>query len=359
MNKLKILAIKADFARKQAIPDILANLVNALILVCAFWSVLPHHQLSIWFAILFLGSTIRILISCSMCKNLIHIKSDKKWVITYGILTCAFALVWGASGVVFFVPDSIGHQLFISILLCGIVAGSVSSLPVFLPVFYFFSFSLMLPVTIMLFLNGNGLVLYMGMLCMMFMLYISMAGFKSHAIIVDALSSRFLHEDMACTDELTQVMNRRAFNEAFLKEVGRARRNQRVLTFILCDIDHFKKVNDTYGHLIGDEILKKTAKVLENSIRRPSDTIARFGGEEFAIILAETNNEGAKILAENIRVNIEKESKKWETQTTISLGIYTCIPDQDTIPEKIVHKADKALYTAKNEGRNQVKAYKD
>ncbi len=294
-----------------------------------------------------------------MCKNLIHIKSVKKWAITYGILTCAFALVWGASGVVFFVPDSIGHQLFISILICGIVAGSVSSLPVFLPVFYFFSFSLMLPVTIMLLLNGNGLVFYMGILCIMFILYISMAGYKSHSIIVDALSSRFIHEDMARTDELTQVMNRRAFNETLLKEVGIAKRNKRLITFILCDIDHFKQINDTYGHLIGDDILKKTAQTLKMSIRRPSDTVARFGGEEFAIILAETDQDGAKHIAETIRANVEKESTNWETKATISLGVYTCIPDQETIPEKIVHKADQALYNAKDKGRNQVQIFED
>ncbi|THB69793.1 MAG: GGDEF domain-containing protein, partial [Gammaproteobacteria bacterium] len=315
--------------------------------------------LIIWFALLFVGSMVRVLISCSMCKSIIKIKSDKKWAYTYGILTCIFALVWGASGVIFFIPDSIGHQLFLSILLCGIVAGSVSSLPVFLPVFYFFAFSLMLPVTIMLFLYGEGLVLYMALLCIVFILYISMAGFKSHAIIVDALASRFRHEDLARTDELTQVMNRRAFNDVLSKEIGRARRSRRLISFILCDIDNFKKINDTYGHIVGDAILKKTASVLESSIRRPSDTIARFGGEEFAIILAETDQEGVSFLAEKIRQNIEKESQNWETNITISLGVYNCVPGQDTVPEQIVHKADKALYLAKNEGRNQVQVFKD
>ncbi len=359
MNRLRILAIKTDFAKKQAIPDILANLVNALILVCAFWQVISHQLLITWYTILCIGSIVRIFISSPIFKKKFPKQSYKNWAIVYGILTCTFALVWGISGVLFFVPESIEHQLFLAILLCGIVAGSVSSLPVFLPVFYFFAFSLMLPITVMLFSYGEGLVFYMGLLAAMFILYISMAGWKSHSIIVDALASRFKHEDLARTDELTQVMNRRAFNDVLYKEIGRARRNQNHITFILCDIDHFKKINDKYGHLVGDRILKQTARIIENSIRRPGDIIARYGGEEFAVILAETDIEGAKFIAENIRANIENESKNWESNTTISSGIYTCIPNQDTNIDEMIYKADKALYLAKNQGRNQLQAFID
>ncbi len=357
MNRDKILAIKAEFARKQAVPDIFANVINALILVCAFWSTISHDVLSYWFSILLIGAIIRIFISSSFGKNLLNINSNKVWYYIYASLTCVFAIIWGTAGVLFFVSDQTDYQLFLSILLCGMVAGSVSSLPVFLPVFYFFALCLMGPITITLLSSGEGLVFYMGLLCIMFILYISMAGWKSHSMIIDALASRFQHEAMARTDELTQVMNRRAFNDVFNNEIARAKRNQRIVAFILCDIDHFKQINDQYGHLAGDAILRDVAQGIEKSINRPSDTVARFGGEEFAILLAETDKDGALYIAEKIRAHIEEISNIWQAQVTISLGVYTCTPSQETKPDDIIHCADKALYVAKKEGRNQVQYF--
>lgn len=163
---------------------------------------------------------------------------------------------------------------------------------------------------------------------------------------------------MAIRDGLTELYNRRHFNEQIQKEFGRAQRKGNPLTLILCDVDYFKQYNDTYGHTAGDTALKEIARALENSVRRPSDFVARFGGEEFVVILPDTDREGANECAESIRINIldleiDHRNSKVSDVLTISLGFSTQVPDRRASYEDLISTADEALYEAKDEGRNQ------
>ena len=163
---------------------------------------------------------------------------------------------------------------------------------------------------------------------------------------------------MAIIDSLTGLYNRMHFNETIQKEWKRTYRYGRPVTFIMLDVDHFKKVNDTYGHLSGDIVLKTVAKTIKEKTR-DSDFVARYGGEEFAIILTETPLKNGIVAAEKIRQAIE--SKKIKTlndktvKVTVSCGVATVEPQTNIeSPEKLIDKADKALYKAKNTGRNKV-----
>ncbi|MGM0410979.1 MAG: diguanylate cyclase [Bacillota bacterium] len=167
---------------------------------------------------------------------------------------------------------------------------------------------------------------------------------------------------MASMDGLTGLANRRLFDEILEKEMRRAKRKDTTISLIMADIDNFKDYNDNYGHQAGDECLKKIAKAIEDTTNRPSDLAARYGGEEFSVILPETNNEGAIKVAENIRKNIislEIEHEKSEVAefVTLSLGVNSSKiigeVDQKRI-EEFIEKADKALYEAKENGRNMV-----
>ncbi|OZG72560.1 hypothetical protein BTA51_15710 [Hahella sp. CCB-MM4] len=158
-------------------------------------------------------------------------------------------------------------------------------------------------------------------------------------------------------DGLTQVRNRRHFDETLAVEWSRAKRNRESLVLILLDADHFKNINDTYGHLAGDECLKSLARVLENQIKRPTDCIARYGGEEFAIILADTDEEGAIQVGERLRKAVAAKPVDAEgvsIELTISVGIGYGIPQAGEPVERLLGAADKALYKAKQGGRNQV-----
>ncbi len=162
---------------------------------------------------------------------------------------------------------------------------------------------------------------------------------------------------LSTTDGLTGVMNRRFFDENYPIEWLRARREKLPLSIIVVDIDYFKKVNDNYGHSAGDECLKIVASTLKNLVKRPADAVSRFGGEEFVMTLPNTDLLGASYLAEHIREHIEAlriDIPDHNLQLTISLGVATTIPSAEVEPEALFCLADDALYTAKDNGRNQV-----
>jgi diguanylate cyclase (GGDEF)-like protein len=163
---------------------------------------------------------------------------------------------------------------------------------------------------------------------------------------------------MARTDALTGLMNRYAFHEQFNYEKERVTRYPAALSIAMIDIDHFKQLNDKYGHIIADEILRKLSSILKETLRKV-DYICRFGGEEFVILLPETNLEQAIVIIERIRKVIEKYkyiSKEKQIQFTISAGITQWKDKSDTI-DKILFRVDQLLYQAKNQGRNKVVAH--
>lgn len=158
-------------------------------------------------------------------------------------------------------------------------------------------------------------------------------------------------EKMAVTDRLTQLPNRAILDESLYSEINRSQRFGYPFSVIIFDIDHFKQVNDTYGHLIGDEVLKKFAVILKKETRQ-TDTAGRWGGEEFLVICRETKLEGAQSLAENLRLAIESASFGEAGKLTSSFGVAT-YTDGDSA-NILVSRADEALYRAKNAGRNRV-----
>lgn len=160
-------------------------------------------------------------------------------------------------------------------------------------------------------------------------------------------------------DGLTGVKNRRYFDERFGQEWQRSQRANEPLSICMVDIDHFKQVNDQYGHLAGDDVLKTVAINLAATLKRPADCVTRFGGEEFAIIMPGTTLEGAQHVAEQLRRKIEElviEYHDLQISVTISLGISTCQPSVNIVREDLIELADMALYKAKKQGRNQVVA---
>ncbi|MFM7407143.1 MAG: diguanylate cyclase domain-containing protein [Cuspidothrix sp.] len=165
-------------------------------------------------------------------------------------------------------------------------------------------------------------------------------------------------QQLASIDSLTQIANRRSFDEVLKREWQRLEREKASLSLILCDIDFFKNYNDTYGHQAGDECLKTVAQLLTQVIQRPGDLVARYGGEEFALILPNTDSKGAITIAETILSKIHTQqlihkSSQISSYLTLSLGIATIIPQRTGSLNLLITKADQALYAAKESGRNR------
>jgi diguanylate cyclase (GGDEF)-like protein len=169
-------------------------------------------------------------------------------------------------------------------------------------------------------------------------------------------------ETMATTDGLTGLVNHRTFQERLSDMLERAGRHNMKLALILTDIDHFKKVNDTYGHPVGDMVLKRVAKVLQQSARK-LDVVARYGGEEFAIVMEGSDATGAQQLAERIRLDVAKEvfqSEKGSFSVTLSLGIASApadAPASRADKHVLIERTDQSLYHAKHNGRNRSVTY--
>lgn len=162
---------------------------------------------------------------------------------------------------------------------------------------------------------------------------------------------------LSITDELTQLANRRYFEEHFEKTWELARRRSVNISLVMCDIDHFKRINDIYGHQIGDEVLKIIALTLQKSLKRSSDFVARYGGEEFVIVMYDTYIDDAKFVCQRIQQNLQKTQPLFFEETkidliTMSFGISCVIPDINNKTQSLVRDADNALYEAKEGGRD-------
>ncbi|MFQ5824052.1 MAG: diguanylate cyclase [bacterium] len=164
-------------------------------------------------------------------------------------------------------------------------------------------------------------------------------------------------KELSITDELTGIFNRRYFNQRFERELQRSKRYHHTLSVIMLDIDHFKIYNDLNGHIMGDEVLKKIAFILESNLRK-ADILARFGGEEFVILLPEISKNQSKKVANKLRRKIENtpfdnEESQPQGKITISSGL-AVYPEDSANPQKLIQYADEALFTAKSLGRNCV-----
>jgi two-component system, cell cycle response regulator len=165
------------------------------------------------------------------------------------------------------------------------------------------------------------------------------------------------HEEiyrMTIVDGLTQIHNKRYLFEALEKELIRARRYERDLSVLMFDIDFFKRINDQYGHLAGDHVLRELARIVQDRIRR-DEVFARYGGEEFVIVLPETSLAGAVALAENLRTRVGSHAFAFQgEQIPVTISIGCALLQDDKAATDLIQRADEKLYQAKRSGRNRV-----
>jgi len=171
-------------------------------------------------------------------------------------------------------------------------------------------------------------------------------------------------ENVSYTDVLTSLHNRRYFNLVYKRELQRAKREKSYITFMMLDIDYFKQYNDTYGHIEGDFALKSVAKILTDTLKRPTDFVFRLGGEEFGILLTHTDETNSAKLARDIgdairARGIKHEASQVSQYLTISIGLVCCVADNSLNEDILLSKADEMLYEAKDGGRDRYRISTD
>ncbi|MFO7883997.1 MAG: GGDEF domain-containing protein [Desulfobacteraceae bacterium] len=273
------------------------------------------------------------------------------------------ALIWGAGFLLFILQDGEQKAKFLMVICtAGLSAGGVVT---FLPNFMLslvYNLIMLLPASLVILVSGKNLSL--GSALMLFIIYLAFMAYRGNTEYWQALENEYLLKKKSCDlermsmiDVLTGLYNRRYFDKQLKLEWKRATRNQLNLTMIIADIDLFKTINDTFGHLAGDEYLKKTSGMLKQIFKRETDIVARYGGEEFVVVLPGNNAEKTHKLAEQFRSDIEKTQvhyKNHTIKTTISMGIASCIPEHNASEDSLIFSADTALYKAKNNGRNRI-----
>lgn len=185
------------------------------------------------------------------------------------------------------------------------------------------------------------------------------ANTKLHSLNHQLQEANLELQSLASLDSLTQIANRRYFDEYFNLEWQRLAREKVPLSLILCDVDFFKTYNDTYGHQAGDDCLQQVAKAIKSALKRSADLVARYGGEEFAIILPNTETSGAVHVAEKILAAVEAmeiahANSQIGNKVTLSLGVASTVPGHKSSPATLIAAADRALYQAKAQGRARV-----
>ncbi len=163
-------------------------------------------------------------------------------------------------------------------------------------------------------------------------------------------------EQLSITDRLTGLSNRMHFDERFEEEWKRCERSRLALSILMIDLDHFKRINDTYGHMAGDECLRQVAAVLKTEVQRVTDVVARYGGEEFVAMLPDTSYDSAAQLAQSLVQRIGQTSPLWHGNTiplSCSIGVASIVPERNMDRQSLLMAADSGLYEAKKSGRNR------
>lgn len=274
------------------------------------------------------------------------------------------ALIWGAMFGRFMLHTDQEYQAKLLMAICstGLTAGGVVAFVPYLRLSLLFNACMMMPPMVLMLIHRENLPLCA--LVMLYSVYLALISRRGNAEYWDALENEFLLKQktealkrLSRIDGLTGLFNRRHFDDVFVYEWKRSQRNKSPLTILMGDIDHFKDVNDAYGHLGGDAWLRLTADILGSIFKRETDTVARYGGEEFVILMPGVDPNAAGELAEKARRRVAAATLSFEgnkIRTTLSIGVATWTPGPRDDPSRLLAAADAALYQAKQEGRNRI-----
>ena len=374
---------RVDHLFDQLRPALSSALFGITVATVLFWQQTGALFFLLWFGLAAIVGVARYLLyrryfTISNKKNYHH------WLVIYRILATSHGLLWSILALASLYYGGTSSLSLALIILAGVTAAAIATSAVDLTTFYSFSFVTLVPVSAFLLFESEVTRVWLGVMCGGFLLIMVQVARTYNRTFIDALRVRFENDallqtlsqekkelahakekaerladqlyELSARDGLTGLFNRRAFDEALAKYLAA---QDHTVSLILCDIDHFKGYNDRYGHPKGDLCLKSVAAAFLDVVTRPGDMVTRYGGEEFGIILADTDAAGAVVVARKLRVAVKKlalihEASPVAQIVTASFGVASTESGQATRAQILIDQADKSLYQAKAQGRDQV-----
>lgn len=345
----------------------------ALIFFLIVYDYANKLYLNLWIISLLLINVVRI-IDIKVTQNKFKHPDDfKKMRSRFACGVSLVAIIY-CIGIMLFYPELPKlNQLALICLITAIIPSGLVSFVSDKLTYYAFVIPLFLPVIILNLAEADKFHFFIGMSAVIYFFIIRSLFNWNYNNLNETIYQRMVNIDLVASlsetndrleklsfvDELTQLANRRHFDISIEKELSRANRMNSLLTLIIIDIDFFKQFNDTYGHLKGDECLKLIAQTIKEISQRPADLVARYGGEEICVILPDTDSAGAGLIANKIKMsidnlNIQHATSSVKPYVTVSMGIATYLPVSKLTDKQLIDKADKALYKAKERGRNNI-----
>lgn len=358
------------------------NVINPLILLLLFWPFAEHAPLVSWVAAMTLISAIRMLHVRRVLSREVSAAHSETLSRRFMIGSTATALTWSTGFVSIGLSLPTAYLTLFLLVLGGMAAGAFTSLGTHRLAYLLFLAGLFIPTLATLVLQGTRLTATMSVFVVLFIVMLALTHRVTYGMLVKGIRDTMEKEHLvkqleransrlemanselgtrADTDALTGIANRRHFEQRLTLEWQRARREKRSIACIMIDVDWFKQFNDRYGHAAGDECLKRVAETLDENVKRATDVVSRYGGEEFVVLLPDTSLEGARAIAERLNaavaeLRIPHEARPETGRVTISAGVAAARPKRLSDKHALVSAADEALYGAKNRGRNCVLA---
>ncbi|MFT5657210.1 MAG: diguanylate cyclase (GGDEF)-like protein [Gammaproteobacteria bacterium] len=358
--------------QKYALKDLTNRAKGGIALYPAIWFVITlSYQTHINFPAFFAINAA--LLFCIFCSRLAHLFASKyrpeisvskmyNWLVGSILLT---ALQWGLM-LAFMLSDwdatdprNVWIVVSMSLTIGGAVVLSISN-----AIRLFYPLLMIVPGICVLSLQGGVDQWAYVTIAILALVYIFSTTKVTHVDYWAAIENRFLAETRAeqmellsRTDQLTQLNNRMYFEQRFAEEWKRSSRSESPLSILMLDLDHFKVINDSYGHVFGDKCLRQVAATLRGTVHRENDSIARFGGEEFVMLLPDTNQQDAQRIAAKVLKAVSEiilTAENNQINLTCSIGVATAFARHDGNREALLIKADDAMYLAKTKGRNRI-----
>jgi len=344
----------------QGMPNaLLGHLLISSFLVFALWPVIASQQLLIWSAMVWAMAGIRGYNAYKFFKRWPEVSQEEMpvWRRNLVGMTILQMSVWGSATFLIW-PAELPYKAVLVAVIAGVIAAGGVMLAVHRSSFWVYCLPIAVPTIFALLLDGGRLELIMAVMLLLFSGMMLFSVNRLTSIFLEGLEVRFKMQALSRIDSLTDLPNRRSFDESFSDAWHQSVRAGQSLGLLLLDVDYFKKYNDSYGHPRGDVALRDLATVLRRVASRTTDLCARIGGEEFAVVVPTTDLEGAQLVARQIIEELKLEAIEHRASPngllTVSIGIKVGVPLRGEKIEDFVDGADKALYRAKDAGRNRI-----